>query len=231
MLTCNNINLLVYIKLMLLQNGKVFFFHIPRVSGSNCEKMLGFSGHNEYNSQSKKNIDNWFGWDRKKKLMLQHATYEQVLKYNNENIFDIRRVIKLVIIRNPICRAYSLFRYFKRHKTFDEFLTFLENGGISKYFYMPQYKYVTFNDNLINCFQVRYENFIDDMNRFKKIHGLGFKINFNVKKHENTIKTLDAILNEHQIDRIKKLYAKDFEIFKYTRKNNMSKVDYVALSQ
>jgi hypothetical protein len=145
---------------MLLKNGKIFFIHIPRTSGKNLEKILGFNDHHLWKDG---NINNFFGYHNN--LMLQHATYSQIIKLNPDMLLN---KIIITIIRNPITRIYSLYNYFKKYNNFDDFLTHLENGEINNYFYQPQYKYLINNNKLIKCNIIYFENFINDGIRIKE---------------------------------------------------------------
>jgi hypothetical protein len=196
----------------------LLFIHIPRTAGTHFEKALGFKGHDTpprcgsiaYGAD----YENVMGWDKKTKLMLQHATYEQLIKH--KFIVPDDNLIKFTVIRNPRHRVASLFKYFggeAKWKNFENFLSHLEDGGINGYFYMPQWKYIQgaeFNT-------IKFENFLPDVEMFKKKYDLKFNITF---KSGLQSKKSQRTLNEYYsmrgtAERVNKLYKKDFELFGY----------------
>lgn len=194
---------------MLLENNTIFFIHIPRTSGTNFEKILGFNDHHKWGEG---NMSIWFGLNKKLNIMLQHATISQIMQYDPDIISN---KIIITIIRNPITRIYSLYNYFKNFTNFDSFLEYLENGEINHYFFQPQYQYLQHNNELIECDIIYFENFRNDLTKIKEKYNFEIEINFDENKQKDKLNKILNILNDEQIKRIKILYEKDFELFGY----------------
>ena len=194
---------------MYFKNNKICFIHIPRTSGTNFEHILGFHDHKEWRTS---NYENLFGLDKKTRIMLQHATYSQILNINPTFLKDII----VTIVRHPYTRVHSLYKYFKKHDNIDDFLDMLENGRIESYFYQQQYKYLYNNNSLIDCDIIRFEHFTEDFNLFKKKYNLNIKNIFNEKLQKNKFEKVTNSLTDKQKQRIKNLYKKDFELFNYS---------------
>jgi hypothetical protein len=193
---------------MYFKNNKICFIHIPRTSGTNFEHILGFHDHKVWRTP---NYENLFGFDKNNKIMLQHATYSEILNINSTFLDNTI----VTIVRHPYTRVHSLFKYFKKHEKIDDFLDFLENGRIQSYFYQPQYKFIYNNNSIINCDILKFEHFTEDFNAFKKKYNLDIKINFNEKLQKNKFEKITNSLTNQQKQRIKNLYKKDFELFNY----------------
>ena len=200
-----------------MKKGNILYIHIPRTAGTHFEKALGFKGHDSpprCGSQAYgASYEDIMGWDKKTRIMLQHASYLQLVEHGF--ISDPNDLIKVTIVRNPYDRAISLFKYFggeNKWNNFDNFLNHLESGGINGYFYMPQWKYLRGTEFNV----IKFENFLLDVKAFKKKHNLRFRITFNSEKHSKSknifnkyYKTVDTI------QRVNKLYRKDFGLYDY----------------
>ena len=200
-----------------MKSGNILYIHIPRTAGTHFEKALGFKGHDTpprcgsvaYGA----NYEEIMGWDKKTRIMLQHITYEQLVKHNFISVDN--DLIKCTIVRNPYHRIVSLYKYFggeNKWNNFDNFLNHLESGGINGYFYMPQWKYLQSTEFNI----IKFENFLPDVQAFKKKYNLRFRITFDSEKHtkykitfNKYYKTIDTI------QRVNKLYRKDFGLYNY----------------
>lgn len=199
-----------------MKTKNILFVHIPRTAGTHFEiKGLGFSGHGKGKCGTVKygaNYEEIMGWDRKTKLMLQHATYSEMIKHNF--IEKDNNLIKISIVRNPYPRAVSLYNYFggqNKHDSFENFLIKLEGGRIKGYFYMPQYKYLEGGEfNLI-----KFENFEQDIELINKKFNLNIKCNFNSGRHDKD--KVSKFLTKQNVEKINNLYCKDFEAFDYPR--------------
>jgi hypothetical protein len=201
-----------------MKKGNLLYIHIPRTAGTHFEKALGFKGHDvppRCGSQGYgANYEDIMGWDSKTKIMLQHITYEQLIKHNFISVDN--DLIKCTIVRNPYHRTISLFKYFggeAKWRNFDNFLLFLETGGIKSYFYMPQWKYI--QGAVFDV--IKFEDFLPNIEAFKKKYDLTFDISFRSEEQSETSKKnfnkyykSPSILN-----RVEKLYIKDFNRFNY----------------
>jgi len=199
-----------------MKTKNILFVHIPRTAGTHLEKCLGFTGHdNPPRCGSRKygaNYEEIMGWDSKTKIMLQHATYKQMIQHGF--VSEEQRLIKISIVRNPYPRAVSLYHYFggkNKHGSFGNFLSNLEGGGAKGYFYMPQHKYLEGGEfNLI-----RFENFKQDIESINEKFNLNIQCDFDNSRHDNS--KVSEFLTEQNIEKINNLYRKDFEVFDYPR--------------
>ena len=201
-----------------MKKGNLLYIHIPRTAGTHFERALGFKGHDKaprcgswpYGA----NYEEIMGWDTKTRIMLQHITYEELIKHNF--ISADNDLIKCTIVRNPYHRTVSLFKYFggeAKWKNFENFLLFLETGGINSYFYMPQWKYIqgaTFDI-------IKFEDFLPSVKAFKKKHNLTFNISFrSAEQSEKSKKIFNKYYKSQNIlNRVESLYLKDFSLFDY----------------
>jgi hypothetical protein len=203
-----------------MKTSHLLYIHIPRTAGTHLEKILGFKGHDApprcgsaaYGANHKELM----GWDKETKIMLQHATYNQLVLHNF--ISADNDLIKLATVRNPYHRVISLFKYFggeRKWISFENFLTHLETGGISGYFYMPQWKYI--QDAEFNI--IRFENFLPDVESLKKKYNLKFNATFKSKEQaEKSERACRKYYTHEEIkSRVLKLYKRDFEILNYSK--------------
>lgn len=201
-----------------MKTDKLIYIHIPRTAGTHFEKALGFKGHDKaprcgsvaYGA----NYNEIMGWDKRTRIMLQHATYKELVK--NRFIDPNNDLIKVTIVRNPYHRAISLFKYFggeSKWKNFENFLSQLEKGTINGYFYMPQWKYIHGGKFDV----IKFENFLPDIEAFKNKHSLKFNISF---KGEELAEKSKRAFNKYYksqdvLNRVESLYMKDFDLFDY----------------
>ena len=203
-----------------MKTANLLYIHVPRTAGTHLEKALGFKGHDvaprcgsvAYGA----NYEELMGWDKKTKMMLQHATYSQLISHNF--ISADNDLIKLVTVRNPYHRVISLFKYFggeRKWISFENFLTHLETGGIDGYFYMPQWKYIKGAEFDI----IKFENFLLDVETLKKKHNLKLNVTFRTKEQaEKSEKTCRKYYTHEEIGcRVTKLYEQDFEMLDYPK--------------
>ena len=94
--------------------GNTLFIHIPRTGGTHFEKLLGFEGHNSPprcgSANYPVNHEEIMGWDRKLGVMLQHATYSEMIKHDLYSPKE--KLITVSIVRDPYQRTVSLFKYY-----------------------------------------------------------------------------------------------------------------------
>lgn len=222
-----------------INNKEVVFIHIPRTAGTYIENVIC----KKYNIDKKwpisdKNILFGLLKQNNKYFTLQHLTFTEMHKYNFINVD--KNIFYFSIIRNPFDRVISLYSNWggdKRFKTFDIFLNKLlsfnmdnydHNGIITEnsnfnyknmsknlkdcmYHFLPQYKYVydASNNIKVNTYK------INEMNKLNNI------LNVNLKFSKTRNKKFKQI-NKEQIDKIVKIYKKDFEIFNYSTIYNVN---------
>lgn len=202
----------------------ILFIHIPRTGGTHFEKLLGFKGHDTPPRCGSKdypvNHKEVMGWDRDLGLMLQHATYLEVVKHK---LYDpSKEKLKTVsIVRDPYQRTVSLFKYFggdKKWGSFRDFLKLLSSDLYAKYFYYPQQKYLFYNGELSVSNLIRFENYTEDAQKFSDENNLNLKISFNSEmqkqKREKNLKTFYQ--NSEHVDMVNRIYARDFESLGYS---------------
>jgi len=202
--------------------NNILYIHIPRTGGTTFEKTLGFKGHDCRpacgNVAYGANYNEIMGWDKKTKIMLQHATYQQLI--NNKFIADDNDYIKISIVRDPYNRAISLYNYFggsKAHKSFENFLNKLASLNNIGYFYMPQWKYL--DGGIFNI--IKFENFAQDLENINNKYNLDIKCTFDSSRHEK--RGVSDLLTQENMDLINKIYRKDFEIYGYDLRHEASK--------
>ena len=209
---------------MFLKN--ILFIHAPRTAGTHLERLLGFKGHGERPACG--NVE-WgsdrsciMGWDSELKIMLQHATYEEVIKNNllpaaSAYTNDFKR---LSIIRNPYYRTISLFKYFggeNKWGSFDEFLEKLKDVLIERYFYKSLTNYLYYNNELQVDNLIRFESYKSDLDSFSQKHNLNLNISFDEEKQLKKRESIDSkYYNKSSTkEKVYNLYKDDFINFGY----------------
>lgn len=183
---------------------KLLFIHIPKTGGTSIEKQMNVYEKKDY------------GYGIFKGKAMQHYTVNEAKKYFpiTENYWSFS------VVRNPYTRFVSDYHWNEKNfksKTVDEFLCLAEkvvNGELySKNIYydhfMPQYKYLCdASGNVLVNRVFRFESFKDISSepRLKFI---------NINNKCNLCRTNKIQLNNEQKLRIRKLYARDFELFGY----------------
>ena len=204
--------------------GNTLFIHIPRTGGTHFEKLLGFEGHNSPprcgSANYPVNHEEIMGWDRKLGVMLQHATYSEMIKHNLYSPEE--KLITVSIVRDPYQRTVSLFKYYgghKRWKSFNNFLKTLSSSLCTRYFYYPQHKYLLHNEELAIKNLIRFEHYEEDMKKFSDENDLNLEVAFNsVMQKEKTKKNLKKYYQDrpHNAKIVEKVYAGDFKLFNYS---------------
>ena len=204
-------------------NG-ILFVHIPRTAGTHFEKLLGFKGHNHpprcgsiaYGANRKEIM----GWDKNLKMMITHATYEEMVEHNLVSLNE--KLISVSIIRSPYDRAVSLFKYFggdSKWGSFRAFLDLLKNGMSKDYFYKPQHLFLTYKGETVIDNLIKFENFKEDMEKFKAKYDLSFEVAFDAEKQirRSKINFKEFYDEKKHLDTVEEIYQKDFELFGYGR--------------
>lgn len=216
---------------MKFNNDSIIFIHIPRTSGSYIEDIL-CKKHNLKIKWPEPIITNLFGLYKMNDnhyFTLQHLTLHEMIKYNFINKMKDEQYI-FTIIRNPYDRFVSIFNHLnKLYKTLDLLLDAVEKIDLNdyqhtgiipenkdfnyinmtlhlgniKYFVLPQYYYITNNENYkVNI--IKYED-IETLNEILKID-----LKFDKKK-------TNIVLSENQKTRIYNLYKIDFDNFHFVK--------------
>jgi hypothetical protein len=208
----------------------VVFIHIPRTAGTYIEDDIS-RRYNIHKEWPKPNTDILFGLLQLKDnqfLTLQHLTLKEMIKF--EFLTDKDSEI-FTIIRNPYDRIISLHKnWFNKYNTLDEFLDKLismklddypfngietekknfdylnmtDNIDDIKYFVLPQYYYITQDNNDYSVDVIKYE----DMEKLNQKYGINLKYN----NTQNTYNFTDS-----QREKIYNIYRKDFENFNYEK--------------
>jgi hypothetical protein len=206
--------------------NNVLFIHCPRTGGTHFEEILGFKNLSKMlSNHDGPGYKHWgsdretlMGWDEELNIMLQHATYKQLI--NNKLINENNSHIKVSIVRNPYPRTFSLFRYFggdTKWGSFDEFLDRLESKKLAiRYFYLSQYEYLSFKSNIVIDNIIKFENYKDDAEKFKAKHKLDMDITFQSDMQTRKCEqVLSRYFNKERCKKVESIYAKDFEVFNY----------------
>ena len=203
--------------------GNILFIHIPRTGGTHFEKLLGFEGHNSSprcgSANYPVNHKEIMGWDKNLGVMLQHATYSEMVKHDLYNPKE--KLTTVSIVRNPYQRTVSLFKYYgghKRWKSFNNFLKTLSSALYTRYFYYPQHEYLLYDGGLAIKNLIRFEHYEKDMKKFSDEQNLNLMVTFDSKmQKEKTEKNLKKYYqNPEHAKIVEEVYAKDFELFNYS---------------
>lgn len=111
---------------MISHNHKCIFIHIAKCAGSTVENAFGV----DIADQSQNNHKNFFGWDDKNKLYLQHATPQELLSYGliDENTWN--DYYKFVIVRNSWDKSISDYFWMLRKEFLKgSFIKYLNRSG------------------------------------------------------------------------------------------------------
>ncbi len=127
---------------MISHKHKCIFIHIPKCAGSSVEKAFSL-----YNPTNTANYEAVIGWCYKNKLLMQHATPQQLLDYNLISTKQWNSYYKFVIYRNSWDKALSDYMYLNQTSNLlGRFDSYLE--GKKEYYHKL---------NLINCGNPLYE--------------------------------------------------------------------------
>lgn len=192
---------------------KLFFIHIPKTGGSSVERALGLHPHQV--ADAGKSLS---GTGKH----LQHLTYDQALKLNR--VDEINSAIKFCIIRNPIDRFRSEFRWRKkinhpltRHMSEYQFAKHLEklfdDGCLHKechFRFQSDYFYVDGEPSPdIKVFRLE-----DGMDLVENWVNTTFDTNITIS-HSNATKKVHEPIEANIKSLVKKVYSLDAEKLGY----------------
>lgn len=181
---------------------KCIFIHIPKCAGTSIKNSL-FSS--KFDSHMPLNF------------------------YERSHPEFFRQAFKFSIVRNPITRAYSAYRYIKfgnnlrnhkykelinKYDNFDSFIYYWLSPENAKkiHFFNPQYEYLTNSlGNISVDFIGKYESLETDFFKIQEMLGV-----FKNLKHDNPSSGNDGTVYKKQtVDILNEVYKKDFELFGY----------------
>ena len=215
----------IYIYIMPYFNNNyvnVLFIHIPKTGGTSIENYFSSKYNIPLNNNSL-----FDKIDDKTKLnenmiinsVLQHITYNQMVKYNKVFNINFNNVKIITVVRNPYERIISDLFYFSKincNTSKEEVFYIIKRYLVSDKYdnhNIPQHIFITDNDkNLIpNIDILKTENLTTDMNK------LGYT-DFDRVDNKNKYKiNCYNYLNSQSIEMINNFYHLDFILFNYDK--------------
>ena len=194
----------------------LFFIHIPKTGGTSVESYL------YYKCKLKRTIDTLFTGINCNVLLnlhsLQHSTYSEI-KNNSCFDFNIDKLKIITIVRNPYDRLISeLFFLHKitismsKKEIEKQIKLFLDDDNLYDHHKLPQYKFITHNNNLIKTTIMKTESLTEDM------HNYGFTDFYTEKNktHRNDINYKKLYTNKAK-EIVYTYYKQDFALFDYVK--------------
>lgn len=179
---------------------KTLFIHIPKTGGTSVEKYL----RNKFNKDSLLS----FRFTTNKISSARHPIFEEIKKSN----LKLDEIMILSIVRNPYEKIMSNLFYnnlIMKESTKDEVYSIIKDKINS---YIPQYKYLTDNNELIKNLILLRTEYLKSM--MIKLGYTDFDLHENSNK--NIVNYYDY-LNQESINLINEVYSKDFELFGYPK--------------
>ncbi|MAN26654.1 MULTISPECIES: sulfotransferase family 2 domain-containing protein [Mesonia] len=228
---------------MICHKRKVIFIHISKCAGSTIEKAFGIDVGNTRGDCLK----NFYGWDKRDKIYLQHATPQELIDLNKMTQEQWEKYYKFIIIRNPWSRAVSDYLWVVKGRTIvDSFSNFLKRKG--QFFEIlndpnqPAYRgdhlkkqkeYFLLNGEKINYdLVIRLENIEQGLDVLKMDLNLGSDFKFNKTNiGQKKYKHYSFFYNKKRKKLVDQFFGEDAIFFGYEfedRKKNLEKI-YVQL--
>ena len=200
----------------------VLFIHVPKTGGSSLETYFSSKFNIPLNNKSLFHFikdKQLLNENIKKKLSLQHITYNQIVKYSKILNIDFDNIKIITIVRNPYERFVSDLFYFSlittdstKETVFDILHNYLVSDKYDNH-NIPQHTFIT-NDKgeiIENIHILKTESLTNEM----KV--LGY-IDFNIYDNVNINKVnYYNYLNNESIEIINKFYHLDFILFNYNK--------------
>jgi len=218
---------------MVSHEHKCIFIHIAKCAGSSIVSDLGI----DLKNLIYKNDGSAFGWDKKNKLWLQHATPQQLIDLNYISEETWNSYYKFIVYRNTWDKCYSDYLWMLRTKAVKgSFYDYIWKKGDFKHILTNKSDYDYAGDHLIqqksyfflNGCQIQYDSKINfdnlkqGLNIVEKDLNLKegfFSHNLNKKESKNS-KHYSEFYDFWKKQLIRYLYRADivFFNFKYERK-------------
>ena len=209
-------------------NGpNIAFIHIPKTGGTSIVKELEI----KIGLQLLKKTSHFLNFPNKGSVSFGHLSYLDLLRLGVINDDFHKSAYKFCIVRNPYNRIVSLFNYFKDIKIIDQNIEFenfldevyLKRPPIGIYNHLgisqsnPQVNWILDSNGkfLVNdIFKI--EEISKFVNDFKE----KYKINLDIKKYNLSNKHIvfeKIAKNRSIIEKIEKIYGRDFELLGYKK--------------
>ena len=196
---------------------KFIFIHIPKNSGTSMSKAILKEYKKSLLLRDCERKGPNIGIDK------MHLYYEVIDKFIPVNV--INKFLKFCIIRNPYNKLYSAWNFIKeRHgyNNVNDFVKYKLNEkfiygkelipGDARVHYRPQFTFIlNEKEEQYTDFIIRYENLNQDITKLNN----KYKLNIPLYGNENTTRNYITKFNKESIEKINKLYEKDFLLFGY----------------
>lgn len=213
---------------MISHKHKCIFIHIPKCAGSSIEKAFGI-----YNPKNVVDYNSLTGWCDENKLLLQHATPQQLIDLGLINSDQWNSYYKFIIYRNSWDKSYSDYVYlYETSNILGDFKNYLK--GKKEYFnklniknsakrsyegshLLEQIDYFQLNNKIINydlSFEIK--NIKDGLKKI--ILDLELESNYfdvHINKSKFKIRHYSLFYNNKRKALIEKQYKRDIDFFNF----------------
>lgn len=210
-----------------IKGPNMAFIHIPKTGGTSIIKEL----ESKIGLQLLKKTSHFLNFPNKGSVSFGHLSYLDLLRLGVINDDFHKSAYKFCVVRNPYNRIVSLFNYFKDIKIIDQNIEFeyflddvyLKRPPIGVYNHLgisqsnPQVNWILDSNGkfLVNdIFKI--EEISNFVNNFKE----KYKINLDIKKYNSSNKHIvfeKIAKNRSIIEKIEKIYGRDFELLGYKK--------------
>ncbi|MDB2591999.1 sulfotransferase family protein [Candidatus Pelagibacter bacterium] len=212
-----------------VKGPNIVFIHIPKTGGTSIIDEL----ENKIGLQLLKKTSQILNFTNKGPISFSHNSYLNLLHFGIVNNNFHNSSYKFCIVRNPYHRTISLFNYFKDIKIIDKNIEFekfldevyLKRPPIGIYNHIgisqsnPQTDWILdLNGKFLVDDMFKLEELDKFINNFKD----RFKVNLDIKVQNTSNKhiTFEKIeKNKSIMEKIEKIYDKDFELLGYNKLN------------
>ncbi len=223
---------------MINHEHKFIFIHIPKCAGSSIKDYYFNFPKLDWR---KPNYELLYGWCPKRKIHLQHATSEQLLKLELVQPEIWNSYFKFTFVRNPFDRSYSDYLWVMRDRgvrgSFQDYMErkgafeeFLKNDSVKEYrgdHLTPQTDFFDMDGDLKMNFIGRFEDLTKDITTLNK--KLDFQKTFNVhaKKSKKRKKHYSYFYTKSKRILVEDKYKSDLRLLNYNyedRKKGIEKI-------